>query len=127
MMMSLGLFLFEIGTLPYQQLARSSEYRFAESERFGARSAQQFTGEGDDKITLSGALYSGDGFGDFTAIQTLRDMAAAGQSYPLISGTGEIMGQWSIRALDETRTVFFVDGVARKADFTLSLKRGDDA
>ncbi len=57
MMMSLGLFLFEIGTLPYQQLARSSEYRFAESERFGARSAQQFTGEGDDKITLSGALY----------------------------------------------------------------------
>lgn len=53
-------------------------------------------------------------------------MAATGEAYVLVTGTGNILGNWSIRSLSEKQELFFVDGAARKSDFTLELVRGDD-
>ncbi|MNV93983.1 Phage P2 GpU [compost metagenome] len=53
-------------------------------------------------------------------------MADTGKSWPLIEGTGRILGTWVIESINETRTLFFRDGAARRIEFTIALKRIDD-
>lgn len=125
MMLALDLFIFEIGTLPYQELRHRFEWRFGESERFRARPAAQFLGPGAETVELQGVLYPGDGIGDYASIETLKDMAKTGTAYVLSAGTGEILGAFTIAGLDLTKGVFFEDGAPRKSDFTLSLVRRD--
>ena len=122
MMMSLDTFLFEIGTLPYQQLSQSWAWRHAKSERFGARPAMQFIGPGDETLRLTGALYAGY-IGSYSSIERIRDMADAGESYALLTGRHEVLGQFIINGVSLTSEIFTVDGIARKADFTLELER----
>ncbi|OJY65508.1 MAG: hypothetical protein BGP16_12850 [Sphingobium sp. 66-54] len=124
MMMSLDTFLFEIGTLPYQQLRQAWNWRHAKSERFGARPAAQYVGPGDETISLTGALYPGVA-GSYSSIARIREMADTGESYPLLSGRGEVLGQCVILSLELTSELFLVDGFARKADFSLELERVD--
>jgi hypothetical protein len=124
MMMALDLFVFELASLPYQELVRRLGWRHAQAERFGARPASQFTGPGPETISLSGTLYPGE-VGSWSALGTIETMAATGDAYLLTSGTGEVLGEFFIRSLETRQSVFFVDGVARKADFTLELERAD--
>ncbi|MDC7683265.1 phage tail protein [Asticcacaulis sp. BYS171W] len=124
MMMALDLFVFELASLPYQELAKRLEWRHAQAERFGARPASQFVGPGAHKVTLSGALYPGE-VGSWSALSTIEAMADTGEAYLLISGTGVVLGEFFIRSLDTRESIFFVDGVARKADFTLELERSE--
>ncbi|WP_443749693.1 phage tail protein [Asticcacaulis solisilvae] len=126
MMMTLGLFGFEIGTLPYQELARQTEWRYGKGDRFRARPAVQYLGPGTDKITLTGALYPSLA-GKFSSLDTIRSMADAGQSYLMLDGLGNVMGSWIINSLSDNRSIFFVDGVARKGEFTIELERVSDA
>ena len=57
-LMALGMFLFEIGTLAYDEMQRKTDWQHARSQRVGARDATQFTGVGDETISLSGAVYA---------------------------------------------------------------------
>ncbi|MDG4344400.1 phage tail protein, partial [Pseudomonas aeruginosa] len=52
MMLSLGMFVFSLHTLAYQEFQRQTEWRHASSSRIGAQPARQFVGRGDDAITL---------------------------------------------------------------------------
>uniref|UniRef100_UPI001BD36111 phage tail protein n=1 Tax=Sodalis sp. dw_96 TaxID=2719794 RepID=UPI001BD36111 len=56
MMMTLGLFVFTLKTVPYQNLNRATEYRWPTNSRVGLPPAAQFLGPGNDHITLSGIL-----------------------------------------------------------------------
>lgn len=126
MLMSLGMFQFEIGSLPYQELARSRAWRFGRTERFGTGAATQFLGPGEDKVTLSGALLPTLA-GRFSSIETLAAIADEGKALPLTSGTGEILGNFTIDQLDYRGSTFTVDGVPRRGDFTVTLTRDVDA
>lgn len=123
MLMALDMFIFEIGTLPYQKLAQSFEWRFAQAERFGARPASQFIGVGTEKISLSGALHPDHGIGSWSDIRTMTEMADKGDAYTLTTGAGEVLGDFFIRKFDLNQDLFFVDGAARRGDFTLELER----
>jgi len=59
-------------------------------------------------------------------LDVLRYMAESGSAWPMIEGTGRILGVWVIESISETRTIFFRDGAARRIEFTLSLKRIDN-
>ena len=124
-MMTLGMFVFERATLPFQDQQRRTNWRHASTERFMARAATQFVGPGDDNITLSGALYGGV-IGKYSSLDTLRDMADTGEAYTLLKGTGEVIGQYVIASLDEKSQTFFADGAPRRIDFTVELKRVED-
>jgi phage protein U len=124
MLMSLGLFVFELPTLLYSELQRRSDWRHAASDRMGARPARQFVGPGDDLMTLSGSLMP-EAAGSFASIETLRAMADAGDAYPLVEGTGVVIGQFVILALDERKSGFIDNGLARKTDFAIDLARVD--
>lgn len=125
MMMSLGMFVFSLSTLAYQQLQRQTAWRHASTSRVGARAAAQFVGPGDDAITLNGVLLP-DVAGDTASLDTLRDMADQGRAWVLVDGVGRVYGAWVIESINETRSLFFVDGVARRIEFALQLKRVDD-
>lgn len=125
MMMSLGLFVFSIQTAAYQQLRRSSAANWSENRRIGRRAVSQFLGPGKDSIALSGTLLP-----EFTGgpvnLDRLRTMMNGGKAYTLMDGTGNMMGYWTIRTVNDTRTVFLREGVARKIDFDLTLAHEPD-
>ncbi|MXP25452.1 oxidoreductase [Altererythrobacter indicus] len=125
MLMTLDMFVFETGTLPYQELRRRSEWRYGEGERYGVRPASQFLGPSTETVEVTGKLYPGENIGSYSSTETIRTMADKGEAYTLTSGYGEILGTFFIRSLEVTQSLFFVDGAPRASDFTLSLERAD--
>lgn len=124
MMLALGMFVFMRQTLPYQTMQRDAEYRWPSNSRVGKRDAYQFLGVGEEKITLSGALYPELTGGKMT-MNIVRLMAEEGRAWPLIDGNGLIYGMFVINNVGETGSLFFSDGSPRKIDFTMALTRVD--
>lgn len=125
MMMALGMFVFSLPTLAYQELQRQTDWRHPSSSRVGTNPARQFAGRGDDAITLPGIILP-ELAGSALSLDALRMMADTGKAWPLVEGTGRILGIWVIESVSETRTLFFQDGAARRIEFSISLKRIDD-
>jgi phage protein U len=126
MMMSLGLFLFSLPTLAYQELQRRTDYRHAQQARVGARDASQFLGVGDETISLSGSAMAELQDGQ-ASLDQLRDMGASGQAWSMIDGMGRAYGAFVIVGIDDRHREFFADGTARQIDFGIDLRRVDDA
>jgi len=126
MMLALGMFVFERRTLPYQNLQRNANYSWATNSRVGKRNAFQFMGAGEEKITVTGALYP-EITGGRVSCSLLRLMAEQGRAWPLLDGNGLIYGMYVIASVNETGTEFFSDGTPRKIDFTLTLTRVDES
>ena len=122
MLMAWGQFVFEIGSAPYRELSRQTEYRHEESARFGALPASQYVGPGAENISLAGAIYPGLA-GAHSSLDTLREMAATGEAQSLVDGNGTVHGEFVILSIDETQTEFIDTGGARKADFTIAFRR----
>lgn len=125
MLMALGLFVFGMQTLPYQQLQRQVTWRHPSNSRVLARPARQFIGRGDEIITLSGVLYP-EVTGGRISLAALEAMADEGKAWPLIEGTGWFYGLFVVEELATTASTFFPDGAARKIEFSLKLARTDD-
>jgi uncharacterized protein len=123
-MMALGLFVFGLKTVPYQQLQRNSSWRYGKQQRVGARPARQFLGPEDDAITLNGTLYP-ELTGGKVSLALLRMMADGGKAWPLLEGSGAFYGLYIIESISETKSVFFADGEARRIDFDIKLARVD--
>lgn len=126
MMMALGLFIFQLRTVPYQELQRQSEWRHAANSRLGCRPVRQYIGPGNDSITLSGTLKPEITGGPVT-LDMLRVMADTGRAWLLMEGSGKIYGMYVIEKISETKKDFFKDGAARTIDFTIELARIDDS
>ena len=56
MMMVLGLFVFQLRTVPYQQLQYQRNWRHVTNNRVNRRPTTQFLGPDNDQLTLSGVL-----------------------------------------------------------------------
>ncbi|MFI8729433.1 phage tail protein [Stutzerimonas kunmingensis] len=125
MMMALGMFVFSLETLAYQEFQRQTDWRHGSTSRIGTNPARQYLGRGEDSITLPGVLLPGL-VGSPLSLDTLRTMADTGKAWPLVQGDGRIFGLWVIESLSETRTLFFRDGAARRIEFNLKLSRIDD-
>lgn len=124
-LMTLGMFVFSMDTALYDALTRSREWRHATADRFGARAASQFVGPGADNVTLSGRIVP-EIAGRYSALDTLADMAATGDSYPLMDGRGRILGHYRIVRLDEDHAMIMAGGIPRNIAFRLDLERTDD-
>lgn len=125
MMLALGMFIFSLPTLAYQQLQRQTDWRHAANSRISAQPALQFLGRGADDITLPGVLLP-ELAGSMMSLDEIRAMANTGKAWALVEGTGRVYGLFVIESLSETRSVFFQDGTARRIEFSLTLKRVDD-
>lgn len=124
-MMQLGGFQFSIATATYQELQRSTEWRWPSQERFGQMPALQFTGPGADTITLPGVIFP-EWNGSTGLLDAMRALGDAGTPHALVGGNGASMGRWVIEGVDEGQTVFAAAGVPRRVEFTLKLRRYPD-
>lgn len=124
-MLTLGMFVFSMDTLPYQDFKQRLAWRHPGSSRVGARPSHQYAGPDDETISLSGVLLP-ELTGGRASLEMIRQMGDQGKAWPLIEGTGDILGLFVIESLDITKTLFFADGAARRYEFTLSLLRVDD-
>ncbi|TKC83451.1 phage tail protein [Trinickia terrae] len=127
MMMSLDQFVFSLATTPYKELQRRRNWKHRTSSRVGTRDASQFTGAGDDTITLNGMVAPDNGIGTIASIDELARMGDAGDAYVLVDGIGNVYGAYVIDSLDETATYHTKEGIPRKIEFNLTLKRVDDS
>lgn len=126
MMLTLGLFVFQLQTLPYQSLQQSLDYRWPSNSRVGQRPTYQFLGIGEDKVTLSGVLLP-EITGGALSMLTLKTMAEQGKAWPLIGGDGAIYGMYVVSSMTQTQSVFFADGSARRIEFSMTLTRVDES
>lgn len=125
-MMQLGEFQFGIATAAFQELARTNSWRFPTQELFGKMPTAQFTGPGEDVMTLPGVIYP-EWRGGLGVIPQLRALAETGEPQTLVDGSGVGMGRWFIEGLEETQTVFGAGGKPRRIDFSLSLRKYEAA
>lgn len=124
-MMRLGQFTFSVDTAAYQELSRTSEYRWASQDRIGQMPALQAVGPGSESINLDGTIYPGHRGG----ADQLNDMRAeAGRMQPLIlvDGRGFVLDRWVIERVEEGQSIFAHRGAPRKQTFRLQLRKYDD-
>ena len=126
MMLTLGLFVFQLQTVPYQSLQRDVDYRWPANNRVGLRPLPQFLGVNEEKITLSGVLMP-EITGGKLSLLALNLMADEGKAWPLLEGSGTIYGMFVVNSVSETHTEFFSNGAPRKIEFTLTLTRVDES
>ena len=119
-LLSLGMFAFTLSTLAHDELQRRTSWRHASNPRIGARDALQFTGPGEDTVSISGTAVAELQDGR-ASLDQLRAMAATGNPWPLVDGLGTVFGQFVITALDERQKHFMPDGTPRRIDFGLDL------
>ncbi|STI08130.1 capsid scaffolding [Escherichia coli] len=112
--------------LQAQQLQYQRSWRHAANSRVNRRPSTQFLGPENDMLTLSGVLMP-EITGGRLSLLALEQMAEQGKAWPLIEGSGTIYGMYVIEGLNQTKTEFFRDGMPRRIEFTLSLKRVDES
>lgn len=117
---------FNLDTAAFDELTRSTEFRWASQERLSRRPAQQAVGMGDEKLTLKGTIYPGFK-GGLKQLDTLRTIGGRLQPLTLTTGYGEVIGTWCLKSINEEQGALLHGGIPRKQVFTLEFSRyGDD-
>lgn len=126
-LLMLGGFKFSLNTAVFQQLERSTSYRWRAQERVGQFDALQYTGPADDRMRLPGVVYP-DWKGGGGQMKQLRSLASQGRPLRLIGPGGEILGLWVIEGIDEGQSYYKPDGTFRRQEFTVYIRKfGDGA
>ena len=122
---TLGEYAFSIESAPLEELQRIAEYRWASTDRIGARPGWQWLGPGRETIALSGV-----GFpawrGGARQADSLRAAAAAGEPLRLIDESGRILGFWVVRRIEERRSALLAGGGPRRIEYRLELALHDE-
>ncbi|KQM22316.1 hypothetical protein ASE49_01070 [Novosphingobium sp. Leaf2] len=123
-LLTLGMFLFGMDTAAYADLQRSQAWRHEGTDRHMARPATQFVGPGEDTITLAGVLVP-EIAGSYSALDRLVEMADTGGNWPLVDGTGRVLGHFRIDQLDTGHRMVLAGGIPRAVEFQIKLTRVD--
>jgi phage protein U len=119
-------YFFNLDTAAFDELRRSTEFRWASQERLSRRPAQQGVGMGDEKITLKGAIFPGFK-GGLKQLDTLRTLGAQLKPLTLTTGYGDVLGTWCLKSVEEEQSSLMQGGIPRKQGFTLEFGHyGDD-
>ena len=121
-MMVLGFFPFGLDTMAFQELNRSTEWRWASQDVFESRPVLQYVGLGKETLTLPGVVFP-EYWGGTEQLNDLRALADEGEPQTLLDGRGNILGEFVITGVQERQSVFAQAGVARRQEFTITLER----
>lgn len=119
---TLGLFVFHMNTIPFQNISRSQTWKHPHQNVVGSMPPSQFTGKDPDEINIKAELRPEITGGENT-VEFVRQMADTGQAHPLIMGTGKLMGSFVITNIQEDQSELMWDGKPRSISFTMTLKK----
>jgi phage protein U len=116
-------------TPSFEDFTRDTQFSWTAQQRLSRSPAMQFTGPGDDVISIEGRLYPNQ-FGGLSTMSALR--AAGNEGKPLIlmryyplegeSGMeGRSFGRYVIKRLRQKDTKIGINGLAHRVDFTIEL------
>ena len=123
-MLALGDFRFSINSAAYQQLKQTSAYNWHAQNTIGGTPVHQCTGKSAETIDIEGIIYP-HYKGDLNQIQSMRHQANLMQPLTMVSGNGDVLGQWVIKQMEETSNHFTSNGRAQKLTFRLQLEKFD--
>ncbi|WP_188251239.1 phage tail protein [Pseudomonas sp. PSB1] len=117
---------FNLDTAAFEELRRQTSFRWAGQERLTRSIAQQAVGQGEDKISLKGAIFPGFK-GGLKQMDTLRSIGRRLQPVNLTTGYGEVLGTWCLLNIEEDQSNLLAGGIPRKQSFSLEfVSYGDD-
>ncbi|MEN5279275.1 phage tail protein [Brucella sp. TWI432] len=125
-LLALGPHIFEIAPLNFQQLERSTEALWPSISRFGGRPGRQFTGYGDDSMTISGLLFP-DEVGGKAEFEAIRVTQAAAQPVTMMgwaigmSMAANLFGRVVILNVQDTQSAINRQGYGRKIEFSIEV------
>lgn len=117
---------FNLDTAAFDELSRKTGFRWAGQERLGRDIAQQAIGQGEDKLTIKGAVFPGfkGGLGQMDALRTIGAQLGP---VSLTTGYGNVLGNWCLLNVDEDQSHLLPGAIPRKQGFSLEfVKYGDD-
>jgi len=115
-------FYFNLDTAAFDELSRKTAYRWASQERLSRELAQQAVGQGEDRLTIKGAVMPGfkGGIGQLDA---LRAIARELKPVILTTGYGAVLGTWCLASIDEDQSALLAGGIPRKQAFSLEFTK----
>lgn len=121
--------LYMIGTLALDtrsfnvdDMSRDADASIVAKPLIGAAPAKEFTGEGEDDITLSGQLLPSK-IGGLDELEILHQMRKAGTQFPLMRGDGFRYGWYAITKIGEQHKDLGRDGVGFAVRVTINMTR----
>ena len=124
-MMQLGGYQFSVNTAAYQELRRNTDFKWSAQDLIGRLDALQFTGPGQDTITVQGAVFP-HFKGGTGQLDAMRAEASKGKPLLLVDGRGRVHGLWIIERIEETQAVFAQAGVPLRQGFNMQLRKYGD-
>lgn len=111
---------FNLDTAAFDELTRKTAFRWAGQERLTREIAQQAVGQGEDKLTIKGAIFPlfRGGIGQ---LNELRSIGRRLQPLTLTTGYGEVLGTWCLLSMDEEQGALLPSGIPRKQGFNLEF------
>lgn len=111
---------FNLGTAAFDELRRQASFRWQGQERLRRSVAQQAVGLGEEKITLKGAIFPNHKAG-LKQLNTLRSIGRNLRALNLVTGYGEVLGDWCLVSIEEEQSHLLAGGIPRKQGFTLEF------
>ena len=123
-LMGLGPFRFSINSAILQRIARRYPFRHVDQELVGRAPGSQFLGPGVERVQLPCLIYPvflpGSGL---SQIEAMRKAGVSGQPLMLVAGTGRVLGNYTIRDVDDSREHLLPGGIAQKVDAVVEIAR----
>lgn len=113
-----------IDTRPFSvdEMQRTASADIASKALMGALPGKEFTGEGDDEITLSGQLLPTK-IGGLSELEIAHEMRRNGVRFPVMRGDGERLGWFAFTRISENHTDLTRDGVGFVVKHSLVMTR----
>ena len=118
--MILGWYLFMVPTATYQSITRRWSWRWQTVERAGRKEAVQYLGRTAERIDLSGVIFPTLN-GGWTQIEAMKKQADRMEPLSLMTGFGDVLGDFVILDLEETGTRHLIGPWAGKQEYRMSL------
>lgn len=120
-LLSIGSFVFSVGTAAHDSLKRSTEHRWSAQDRLGREPAMQYVGPASERFSLSGSVLT-HWTGNFDPLEGLRTIAARGEPVRMFDHFGQAYGSYVITRIEETASELDPVGRGRKIEFNVELQ-----
>lgn len=116
----------ELDTRPFSidQVEHTTGADFAVKGVIGTRPQREFTGEGEEKLVLSGQILPSR-IGGMTELEALQDLRSSGRGVPVMRGDGKMMGWFVIVSIRANHGDLLRDGVGFTVKHSIELARVD--
>lgn len=124
MLYMLGTVVIDTAPFSIDEMERVADASIVAKPVIGGRMPKEFTGEGEDDITLSGQILPLH-VGGMNELETLHEMRRRGARFPVQRGDGWRPGWYAITRITENHRDLSRDGIGHVVQHEISMTRVD--